>query len=142
MDIRRMREKISGAYRKLDMNRRCAYCGDPATGYDHFLPIAFVAALVQCGVGVSKRGKVLIACCKDCNYIAGAKLFPSIAAKRRYIRKRLIQKNAGLLNMPIWYEREFKEIGPSLETAIRHGQFKREWLLARIQWRNPETLKL
>ena len=74
----------SAAWRalRLDVLKRdnhvCQYCGARAHQADHIVP--------------RKRGGAdtltnLVACCMTCNKTAGGKLFPSVEAKRQYIRK-------------------------------------------------------
>lgn len=121
-------------YRKIDNGRLCVYCGVPATTNDHFVPLSVVDALAPL-VG-HLTGKVLVPACGECNSIAGAVSFPSIGAKRRFIQRRLAQKNAKLLASPDWSQEELEGVGYGLRTAIVGAQIRRDWLRARIAWRN------
>lgn len=59
----------------------CGYCFErKATQVDHIIPVAYAEMNEESN---------LIACCCDCNLIAGSKVFENIEAKRAYIQEEL-----------------------------------------------------
>jgi hypothetical protein len=115
----------------------CVYCGTPANGFDHFVPLSALVMLADSLTQIP--GKVLVPACRECNLIAGRDVFPTIAAKRRFIHARLRRKYRRILAIPEWRDRELAELGPSLEKYVRSGQDTRRWLLARLAWRNTSN---
>lgn len=57
----------------------CAYCDGLADTVDHIIPYAYCQ---------THDRDNLVACCLDCNLIAGDKIFESLSAKREFIRAR------------------------------------------------------
>jgi hypothetical protein len=124
-------------YRVITRQRACVYCGIPATTYDHFVPLSAVHLIADCLDQIP--GKVLVPSCGECNGIASDRVFPTIAAKRRYIHGRLRKKHRRLLDIPHWSDGELSELGYVLRDFVRSGQDRRQWLLARLAWRNTSN---
>jgi hypothetical protein len=134
---------FSRVYRLVTRQKACVYCGARATCYDHFVPLSVVAMIADCLETIT--GKVLLPSCGECNGIAGAGVFPTVAAKRRHIQARLRKKHQRLLAMPAWADDELAELDYALQDFVRAGVERREWLLARLAWRNTsnsEAVKL
>jgi hypothetical protein len=66
---------------------RCLYCNNNSTGTDHVLPVSVLKELPF--FPWPEKLLVLVPVCATCNSIAGARLFSSIDAKRRYIQLQL-----------------------------------------------------
>jgi hypothetical protein len=124
-------------YRQITRQRVCVFCGVRATAYDHFVPISVVTMLV--GILDAIPGKVLLPTCGECNAIAGDRVFPTVAAKRRYIHTRLRFRYRKLLAMPHWSDAELAELGYALQDFVRAGMARRQWLLERLAWRNTSN---
>ena len=66
--------------RRLDVLERddftCVYCENPGIEVDHILPWDWNG---------NDSEENLVACCRDCNSIAGDKIFPSFQEKKDYI---------------------------------------------------------
>lgn len=56
----------------------CVYCHEDATEVDHIIPWSY---------DHNNNDENLVACCRDCNAIAGNKVFDTLQAKYRYIYK-------------------------------------------------------
>ena len=69
-------------------NYTCQYCGAPANEVDHIVP--------KSNLGSNKEEN-LVACCKDCNVLAGARVFSTFSEKQDYILAKKKQR-ARLLN--------------------------------------------
>jgi hypothetical protein len=123
-------------YRQVQ-SRGCIYCGLRATTIDHFVPLSVVHMLMACEGAVT--GKFLIPSCGECNAIASDRLFPSVAAKRRFIHERLRKKYRKVLAMPDWRESEQEESGWSLRTSVAAGMAQKSVLLQRLAWRNTSV---
>lgn len=57
----------------------CVYCGFAATALDHVVPFSY---------GGSDEPDNLVACCSICNTLLSNRIFPSVAAKRSFLRAR------------------------------------------------------
>ncbi|MDE2232528.1 MAG: hypothetical protein KGJ90_00150 [Patescibacteria group bacterium] len=112
----------------------CVYCGDLATTVDHFIPISIFASLI--GIGADINGKILVPACRECNLLAGDKLFKTIGAKRRYLQNRIKERYRKVLNMPFWEEKEISELSPHMQEIVKNGLLEREHVKARIGWKN------
>jgi hypothetical protein len=121
-------------YQLIANDNICVYCGVPATALDHFVPISVVNGLAR--VGIMPHGRFLVPSCRECNSIAGAKCFNSVAAKRRYIQGQLRKKNKRLLAMPYWTDAQISRLGYNLATTMRTSVVRKEWLEARLRWTN------
>jgi hypothetical protein len=124
-------------YKFIDNGGICVYCGVPATSADHFVPLSVIDALSD--VIADRKGLVLVPCCGQCNSIAGARMFNTIGAKRRYIQDRLRYKYRRHLECPRWSTEEVEELGWSLKTAILSAMAIRQWIEERLAWRNSQN---
>src|SRR4051812_16660893 len=109
MSRRRSQSTFHRIYKFIDNGGICVYCGVRASTIDHFVPLSVVATLYSCLDVI--QGRVLVPACSDCNSIAGNNMFRTIAAKRRFIQSRLIEKNKRLLNSPRWEDEDVAELG-------------------------------
>ena len=137
MSYRRWARRFAGLYRLIENDGICVYCGMPAWTTDHFLPLSVVSALD--GIVIRPNGRVLVPACGHCNSVARDALFKTVAAKRRYIQKRLAEKNAKLLSLPTWTDEQLKELGPNLRAKIKADINRRRVIEDRIAWRNSKN---
>lgn len=74
----------------------CAYCGFPATGYDHIPPLSKYEEYVAIRVNANLKVKALkVSCCHECNTLLGPTLTTSIVTRFELIRERIKRKYAG-----------------------------------------------
>ena len=130
-------QRSHSLFQKIANGGICVYCGVPATTIDHFVPISVVASISS--LLNTKTARVLIPSCGECNCIASDKIFPTVGAKRRYVQKRLAAKYRLLTLSPDWTEDELDELEYVLQDFIRGQQRKKQWLLARLSWRNKHN---
>ena len=123
-------------YRRVK-GRGCVYCGLRATTNDHFVPISVVNMLQECMDQVP--GKFLLPSCGECNGIASDRVFPTVAAKRRFIHARLKQKYRRVLALPEWSQAEREELGWTLRTSVDAGLAQKSVLTQRLAWRNTSN---
>lgn len=74
--------------RKATLDRdghKCRYCGNVARQADHVIP--------RSKGGVDDLSN-LVACCADCNKLAGGNLFSSFAAKKKWIVENRVHKKS------------------------------------------------
>lgn len=108
--------RLAGAYRRIAENSHtCGYCGMPADTLDHFTPVSVGAVLTALGI---KFKRYLIPACRECNILAGSKLFKTIGQKRHYIKQRLRQRYKKQLNCPNWTQDELEDLGWNLRSMI------------------------
>lgn len=119
-------------------NEDCIYCGAYADTRDHFIPWSYNH--------VGKRKNVfgkdtierdnIYPSCKECNCIAGNKIFNTLEDKREYIQECLENKYRKILEMPDWTEKEIKELGYNLRNTIRIKVLAKQWIINRIAYPN------
>ena len=85
---------------------RCRYCGDGAECVDHIVPYSVI---------FNHDRHNLVACCKRCNSIAGARVFPSFEEKKRFVRLKreghpLQEKRVKLPPTAVWTIEEITEM--------------------------------
>lgn len=117
---------------------KCFYCGEDADTKDHIIPVSFYYSGKRKGRHLTAEyGKEnLIASCRECNSIAGNKVFDDVYEKKDFIQQRLKFKYKKVINLPFWSEEEIKEMGSSLRKDIRIEQLARKWILNRIDYPN------
>lgn len=117
--------------------KQCVYCGTLATTEDHFQPRSYVTALL----GLVKLGGLFtVPACRECNLLAGAKVFCSIGAKRRYVQSRLRVRYKHELSIPNWSEQELEELCPNLRALTEQGLKIRDNIRLRLRWRNAASV--
>src|SRR6266478_8549647 len=127
------------AYRAITNGGMCVYCGQSASSLDHFVPKSMIRALADTIEPIKRiSGLVLIPACRECNSIAGARIFRTVGMKRRYIQKRLKQKYRKFLQLPNWSENETAELGSALAKHVHAGINVRTWIESRIAWKNNQ----
>lgn len=109
----------------------CEYCGLPADTVDHVKPVAYTNAIEHLAKISNTK---LVYCCRECNSIAGSRVFQSLAAKRAYIQQRLRQKYKKYLKMPNWSEDELSEMGSEMRRYIEQGQAMKGIVARRVRW--------
>jgi hypothetical protein len=130
-------------YKLVCRDKICVYCGIRSTTIDHFVPLSVVNMISDAIDYI--EGKVLLPACGECNSIAAANVFRTVAAKRRFIHERLQKRYRRVLDMPVWTETELGEMDYGLRDFIQKGLRHREWIEARLKWRNTsnrEAVKL
>jgi len=123
----------------LDENyevKKCVYCGEDANTTDHVIPISYYYSGERKNKHLtSEYGKEnLVDCCRQCNSIAGNKVFNNVEEKRKYIQERLTEKYKKVINMPFWSEEELKQMKGLLYKEIKIQQLAKKWVLNRINW--------
>lgn len=136
MDHSAARRWFHRLYRRITNEGACVYCGARATTYDHFTPVSVTWALSDILV---VRGKITVPACHECNLLASSKLFPTIAAKRRYIHGRLRKRYRRFLAIPYWKQDEVERLDRSLQDFVRSGLSKQQWIKQRLAWRNTSN---
>ena len=127
-----------GLYRKIKNDGVCVYCGEIATQEDHFVPLAAVVMLLATEFRV--KGRVILPSCAECNRIAGDSVFPTVAAKKRFIHRQLVAKNIRLLAAPDWSDAQLSQLGDSLKQRTLASLARRKRLIARLAWKISSNL--
>ena len=130
--------RVAGMYAVMETRGVCVYCGDRATTRDHVLPVTIASRLAD--LRAIKGGLLIVPACSDCNGLAGGLLFKSVSAKRRYIRRRLLQRHKRLLEMAEWTDQQLEACGWVLRTKILADLAAREKVRARIAWKNTANI--
>ena len=134
-----MSNRFHSCYPLIDNGGICVYCGVRADTLDHFVPTSITKALMSCTSIVPMGGMVKVPACRECNSIAGAILFKTIAAKRRHIQEHLRCKYSSYLETPDWSEEELDDLGRSLRERVEAGLKVRRWVTERLAWRNTSN---
>lgn len=111
--------------------KSCAYCGAPATDREHVFPRAYIQRMQAEGTIISQ---VIVPSCRECNSLASDRVFPSKAAKARYIGARIAERHASLLATPDWAPKEIAELGYTLRMAVKATLAQRDAVRARLAW--------
>lgn len=85
-DARTSAEVVGSYYDEIE-GGECAYCGMNADTRDHVYPISAMHALVM--ADITNYTSVIVPACKECNCLAGSKIFPTFNEKRAYLRNTL-----------------------------------------------------
>jgi hypothetical protein len=112
-----------------DQSNECRYCGAPAETRDHVPPLRYAAAQIA-----EKHGPWrLVSACAECNSLLGARPLLTITDRRRFLLGKYRERFAKLLAGPRWTERDFAELGASLQSAVRAQETQRQRAIARLQ---------
>lgn len=107
----------------------CTYCGDPANGIDHIIPIVYQRVGKRMSADKNTGGPITYAC-RSCNSIAGDKHFASFDERCRYITSRLNTSAA-----PVhWTLAELRRLDYTLRTFVIRERNRRLWMRARADW--------
>lgn len=106
----------------------------PAAGRDHVIARAMRDAVQLRWPHLAHRFDETVAACTECNSLAGAKLFITVGAKRRWLKKRLRVRYAKLLASPTWTEEEIEALGYELRTHVQRAQEARRLTMQRLRW--------
>jgi hypothetical protein len=134
---------VGRLYERISNGHRCVYCGDLAQAWDHFLPLSAAAALHRIGFGIS--GTKLLPACRECNSIAGCKVFVSVGKKRRYIQENIAKKHRKILEMPNWNDRELAALSDKLRGFVFAATEEKRAIIERLTWTNsssPDNAKI
>jgi NMD protein affecting ribosome stability and mRNA decay len=107
-------------------NLICAYCGEASTDVEHVIARAHGLPTWT------------VVACRDCNTIAGPRLFFTFVEKREYIHSVLAQRHRKLLRMPEWTRDEIEEMGAALRVSVRVHAQAREIVTQRLRFRLEE----
>ena len=106
----------------LRQNGICAYCGEYGDEVEHVVP------------RWTGLPTYTLLACRECNGIAGGKLFKSFEARKGYIQAKLRKRYAKILRMPEWDETELKEMGYAMRVQIRAYEDARRIMERRVSW--------
>ena len=117
---RRERKSLSEVLEILWDKWICAYCGEPAGEREH--------VVARC----HNEPTWLVPTCRECNAVAGGKLFYTFVEKRTYIHERLRKKYSSVLRTAEFDREELAEMGPGLRGLIRSASTAREIIRQRL----------
>jgi hypothetical protein len=112
----------------------CAYCGCPSDARDHVVPRAYRTMMEGVG-GYDRSLPDTVPACTECNSIAGAKVFPTLDAKRRFIQGELAERYAKALAAPDWTDEDLAQLGHALRADVARGQRVKTITRGRLAWR-------
>lgn len=105
----------------------CAYCGDPATGRDHVIPVS--AQHVHRKRVMELNGPWVWAC-QDCNSALSNRHFDSFKRRCEWAAWRLDSKAAPVQ----WHHWELKPLDYTLRTYVRNQTKRRLWMRNRADF--------
>lgn len=114
--------------------RVCVYCGVYGDSVDHFIPWSYNGTGRRKGRDFRKDQKNLVYACRECNCIAGNKVFERLDDKREYIQNRLRIKYKRIINLPYWSPSEIKELDYTLRAGLEIKLLSRKWVMNRINY--------
>lgn len=110
--------------------KHCIYCGDFFQCRDHVIPISYQS------VYRNYRPGDTVACCTECNTIAGDFLAFSVMQKARFLLGKYERKLANM-RQPEWTKEELRELDHKLREFVKRKCSQAELLRKKI-----ENLKL
>lgn len=118
---------------KLRQGDRCTYCGLPATERDHVIPWSYAGR----GPKRTFDEDDCVPACRECNALAGAKIFESLEEKADYIQFRLAERYKRLVKTPFWTEEQVTDLGPSLRRSVVVWKEAKDIVEKRLKWPVP-----
>lgn len=104
----------------------CVYCGMLATDKEHVLPRAYLDQMRLSQLSGSKLNlpnEIIVPACRECNLIAGPKVFDSFSKKKKFIREELRKKYKKFVKFKIWTPEEINELkGRLKERVFMHNE--------------------
>lgn len=127
----RRRTIPAGCYQHGEDTGRCFYCNAPADTWDHTTPVSHFNALRD--TGVNDKTAPVVRCCRECNSLLSDHVFPTLAARKSYLKKTLRQRYGRLIAAPRWEEEELEELGPSLRASVQAQQAQADRVIQRLR---------
>lgn len=111
----------------------CTYCGDIAQTVDHVIPVSFFDGKIVRSASVKNKG-VRTYACSDCNCMLSNKYFESFRERCKYVNQGIERRFKKVLNMPVWTDEEFKELGKNMRSRLAEKLNLKALVLERIRW--------
>ena len=116
----------------------CYYCGGYTNGVDHVVPQVLLNRLREypewAEALASRRRKLLVPCCRECNNLLGSSYQDTLAERKEELKRRLHRKYKKILATPDWFNHEIMELGPKLQEHVMAGVMMRDFLKERLGW--------
>lgn len=113
----------------------CTYCGDTANSIDHVIPVSYFDGKIVRSGSMNGRG-VRTYSCTDCNSNLSNKYFESFHDRCEYVNKRIAQRNRKILNLPVWSEEDFEELGKNIKARLAGKLNFKALVLERLRWQS------
>lgn len=111
----------------------CTYCGDTAQTIDHVIPVSFFDGKIVRSAALRGKG-VRTYACSDCNCMLSNKYFESFRERCKYVNQGIERRFKRVLNMPVWTDEEFKELGKNIRSRLAEKLNLKALVLERIRW--------
>ena len=85
-------------------------------------------------IRLPKNKLIIVPCCRECNSIAGSKIFASFYEKREFIQKRIEGLYWDILKYPDWEDEELKELAGSTLQDVKISILQKRVTLERISF--------
>lgn len=99
----------------------CVYCGLLSTDKEHVTPKTWIDAMKEMrsmGFDVVVPEELIVPSCRECNLIAGDKLFDNFKEKRQHIANRLLARYNRFLHFEEWDDDEIAELSGRLREQV------------------------
>lgn len=118
------------------MDSPCHYCGMLATCTDHVVPVVVVATLSALEDGDRRlKGRILtVPACHECNSLAAAHYFDTLAERVAYVKGRLRKRLRRDLECADFTLDELEEFSPALRGHVLEAMRRKEFARQRIAW--------
>lgn len=109
---------------------KCTYC-DSQYGIEreHVIPVSWYGFRAY-----DDKRQWLVPACRDCNKLAGSKLFFSIPDKASYLYKRYRLRFRKVLSIPYWSPQELSELDRNLRESIESSIFAKVVVQQRLKY--------
>lgn len=112
----------------------CAYCGILAEDEDHVIPTSYVNKLSFFDMTALKDCLIIVPSCKECNNLAGNKVFNSFIEKREYIQNKIKNIYLDIIKFPEWEDEEINDLSGSTLIDLKISILKKKIILERINF--------
>lgn len=118
----------------------CHYCDGPADTIDHVVPQSLLKAVQDSGDAAllvaiyERRRRMTVACCRECNGLAGAVFDQTLAERKARIAVKFERRHRRQLEMPDWAPTELMELSHLLRNYVLNALVERDRLRERMRY--------
>lgn len=115
-------------------SNKCIYCGEPADTVEHLIPWSFISRVYE------KDRKLKGFCtyaCRECNTLAGNRLFFTFEERVKFVSDRLRKKHKKDMTV-VWDKSELSELHGNLKKWVRGKNFQNLLIRKRLSYPTEE----
>jgi hypothetical protein len=135
MNKRQIAALVNDLSTKKIVTSDCYYCGMPATGVDHVVPLSILYTLIDIKEkGLLRNRITIVSCCNECNTLLGTSYQETLKQRKTYLKRKLKKKYRKVFSTVEFTKSELKQFGPTLRQYIKSNIAKKKWISVRLKW--------